>query len=241
MSDDVINGYSNTTDKIFLNLKPAAFYVSLIFHIALLIIILFFYPVDHSGRKRNITEVSLLSSTEPNKGSTITNTVKTEAVNKVITNSRKPAKLEELDQKKKNITKQPDSTANNEGNTSNQTGSANTANGNSGSGTYNNSGTAAADYYYIAVDQMPVPIGGMQSILSRMNIPENKSSLSSIYILAFIDEFGIVQKCLLIKGEGNNTDQLTLNVIRKTKFQPGVLNGKRVKVQLYISIPVPKR
>jgi Gram-negative bacterial TonB protein C-terminal len=107
-----------------------------------------------------------------------------------------------------------------------------------GSGNSGN-GNVAGDFYYVAVDQMPVPIGGMQSIYARMNIDQPASGKSTIYLEAFIDENGIVKKCILIKGIGSKLDDTAVRVITQTKFQPGVLNGKRVKVQLYISIYVP--
>ncbi len=240
MSDDVTNGYINAAGNIFLNIKPLSFYFSLIFHVTLVIALLFYYS-GQSGRKGSLTEVSLLSSGIPDNENKIENAVRNEEVKKVLKNTPKSAKVNESDQKKNNIAKQPADSVNNSGNNTNQIAGTKTANGNSGSGTNLNSSAVESDYYYVAVDQMPVPIGGMQSILSRMNIPENEPALSSIYILAFIDEYGVVQKCLLVKGIGNSIDQLAVSVVRKTKFQPGVLNGKRVKVQLYLSIPAPVR
>ena len=241
MSDDVINGNINVVDKVLLNVKPLSFYFSIIFHLTLLILIIFFYP-ENSIRRESLTEVSLQNAAGQSQESIIANQVQKEVIRKVVTNSRKTSKSDKSNQKKSNSPeankKQSVESANTSANNANQTGNTKTINGNSGSGANGNNNVVSADYYYVAVDQMPYPVGGMQSILSKLNIQESKKPISSIYVLAFIDEYGVVQKCLLVKGSGNNTDQLALNIIRKTKFQPGVLNGKRVKVQLYISIPV---
>ncbi len=245
MSDGADKRYISGVKKLFLNSKHLSFYLSFFLHLIIIIMLLFFY-VDHKKKESSLTEIGLLGSNEFPKGGVPASRNQNEEVKKNIIVPSKIVHRKKEEQVSNKIIKQPVKPGSNIDSTGNQTEGNNLSAGNSGSGlsgkgTAGGTGTVNSDYYYVAVDQMPVPVGGMQSVLSRMNIDESGTHTASIYVLAFIDEQGIVKKCLLVKGIGNSTDQLALNIIRKTKFQPGILHGKRVKVQLYISVPVPVR
>jgi len=91
--------------------------------------------------------------------------------------------------------------------------------------------------YYVAVEQMPEPVGGMEGINEKIN-PSVKSSgvKGTVYILAFIDENGVVRKAILSKGIGGEADQAALNAIRRTRFHPGRKASVIVRVQMLMAV-----
>lgn len=93
--------------------------------------------------------------------------------------------------------------------------------------------------YFVAVEEMPEPIGGIKAIQEKIVYPEIAKRASvegKVYILAFVDESGNVTKANVIKGIGAGCDEAALDAVLKTKFKPGKQRGKPVKVQ--VSIPV---
>lgn len=93
--------------------------------------------------------------------------------------------------------------------------------------------------YFVAVEEMPEPIGGIQAIQSKIVYPEiaKRAGVEGrVYILAFVDEIGTVTKAEVIKGIGAGCDEAALDAVKKTKFKPGKQRGKAVRVQ--VSIPV---
>ncbi len=93
--------------------------------------------------------------------------------------------------------------------------------------------------YFVAVEEMPEPIGGIKAIQEKIVYPEIAKRAGvegKVYILAFVDEAGTVTKAQVLKGIGAGCDEAALNAVTKTKFKPGKQRGKPVKVQ--VSIPV---
>lgn len=93
--------------------------------------------------------------------------------------------------------------------------------------------------YYVMVDEMPEPIGGLYAIQSKIKYPEaakNQGIEGKVYIQAFINELGNVDNAKVIKGIGGGCDEAALDAVMQTKFKPGILKGKQVKVQ--VSIPI---
>lgn len=93
--------------------------------------------------------------------------------------------------------------------------------------------------YYVAVENMPEPIGGIYSIQSKIKYPEiaKRAGIEGkVYVLAFIDENGNVVSAKILKGIGAGCDETALNAVKETKFTPGRQNGKPVKTQ--VSIPI---
>ncbi len=93
--------------------------------------------------------------------------------------------------------------------------------------------------YFVAVEEMPEPIGGIGAIQSKIKYPEIAKRAGvegKVYVLAFVDENGDVTKAEIIKGLGAGLDEEALNAVRLTKFKPGKQRGKPVKVQ--VSIPI---
>jgi len=93
--------------------------------------------------------------------------------------------------------------------------------------------------YFVAVEEMPEPIGGITEIQKKIIYPEIAKRAGvegKVYVLAFVDESGTVTDVKLIKGIGAGCDEAAMDAVRKTKFKPGKQRGKPVKVQ--VSIPV---
>jgi|SRR5690554_3564333 len=93
--------------------------------------------------------------------------------------------------------------------------------------------------YFVAVEEMPEPIGGIQAIQSKIKYPEIAKRAGvegKVYVLAFVDETGTVTDAKIIKGLGAGCDEEALNAVKQTKFKPGKQRGKPVKVQ--VSIPI---
>jgi protein TonB len=93
--------------------------------------------------------------------------------------------------------------------------------------------------YFVAVEEMPEPIGGIQAIQSKIIYPEIAKRAGvegKVYVLAFVDETGEVTSVKIIKGLGAGLDEAALNAVKQTKFKPCKQRGKPVKVQ--VSIPI---
>ncbi|MGQ9798959.1 MAG: energy transducer TonB [Ignavibacterium sp.] len=93
--------------------------------------------------------------------------------------------------------------------------------------------------YFVAVEEMPEPIGGIQAIQQKIVYPEIAKRAGvegKVYVLAFVDENGDVRDAKIMKGIGAGCDEAALEAVKKTKFKPGKQRGKPVKVQ--VSIPV---
>ena len=93
--------------------------------------------------------------------------------------------------------------------------------------------------YFVAVEEMPGPIGGIRAIQEKIVYPEIAKRAGvegKVYVLAFVNEQGEVTKAQIIKGIGAGCDEAALDAVLRTKFTPGKQRGKPVKVQ--VSIPI---
>jgi protein TonB len=93
--------------------------------------------------------------------------------------------------------------------------------------------------YFVAVEEMPEPIGGIAAIQSKIVYPEIAKRAGvegKVYVKAFVDEKGNVTKVEIQKGLGAGLDEAAMQAVKETKFKPGKQRGKPVKVQ--VSIPI---
>ena len=93
--------------------------------------------------------------------------------------------------------------------------------------------------YFVAVEEMPEPIGGIKGIQEKIIYPEIAKRAGvegKVYVLAFVDKTGAVTKAQVIKGIGAGCDEAALDAVLKTRFKPGKQRGKPVNVQ--VSIPI---
>lgn len=90
--------------------------------------------------------------------------------------------------------------------------------------------------------KLPELIGGMKTIMSRINYPEKarKRNTQGRVVVAFIvKKDGKLTDFKVIKGIGNGCDEEAIRAVRKAKFKPGEINGEPVNVRF--SIPVEFR
>ncbi|MCW8961813.1 MAG: TonB family protein [Ignavibacteriaceae bacterium] len=93
--------------------------------------------------------------------------------------------------------------------------------------------------YFVAVEEMPEPIGGLQEIQSKIEYPVIAKRVGiegKVFVRAFVDETGVVTSAEVVKGIGGGCDEAALDAILKTKFNPGKQRGKPIKVQVTIPI-----
>jgi protein TonB len=238
--------------------KNFSLITSIIVHVILFFIIMFFFNRKPLETKVIPVEIGFGGTVESNSPGSpggggeeeqpvqpVKEAPKTAEKNKV-----KPEQ-ETMSDKNKSAVKNTKSPAS--GDTSKGSSSVNSGGGSSsGTGTGGNgqpgSGPAKKglyipnDIYYVAVDQMPVPIGGNESINEKAVYPAQAKANNiqgTVYVLAFIDERGYVKKTSLIKGIGYGCDQAALQAVKSTRFEPGVLHGMTVKVQLTVPVIFP--
>lgn len=97
--------------------------------------------------------------------------------------------------------------------------------------------------FFVAVEEMPEPIGGISGIQSKIIYPEIAKRAGvqgrvyvKAYVKAYVDEEGNVKKVDILKGIGAGCDEAAVAAVLKTRFNPGKQRGKSVKVQ--VSIPI---
>lgn len=98
---------------------------------------------------------------------------------------------------------------------------------------------AIDETYYVSVDVMPEPFGGMEKIQQEINYPEEakrNAIVGKVFVKAYINEIGEVARAEIIKGLGYGCDEEAIWVIKNTRFRPAKKNGKPVKVQMVIPI-----
>jgi TonB family protein len=230
--------------------KNYAWFVSLFFHSIIIIIVL----VQTSGNKikpepQKLIEVGLAgngflnSESSPNpvdikKEKTKNNDRKKNVTTNTLSNRKTSIKRLENEQDKF-AAHDPIPNGNE------QTNADGLANGNGGKGKGTGNGLPPSpennddNIYHVAVDQMPVPIGGLAAIESKINYPVNAKANKiegTVYVIAFIDEFGNVQNTTVLKGIGYGCDEAAQKAVQNTKFQPGYMHGIPVKVQETINV-----
>jgi TonB family protein len=88
-------------------------------------------------------------------------------------------------------------------------------------------------------DTMPFPVGGMKSLQQNIIYPEKakqKGIEGKVIVQAYIDQTGKVVKTSVLKSAGDELDQAAMNALQKTRFTPGIIDGKPVKVRIVIPI-----
>ncbi|MEW6005410.1 MAG: energy transducer TonB [Stygiobacter sp.] len=98
---------------------------------------------------------------------------------------------------------------------------------------------AVDETYYVSVDVMPEPFGGIEKLQQNVTYPDEarkNSIIGKVFVKAFINENGEVTKTEIIKGLGFGCDDEASWIIKNTRFRSGKKNGKPVKVQMVIPI-----
>jgi protein TonB len=95
------------------------------------------------------------------------------------------------------------------------------------------------EIYFVAVEDLPEPIGGIGAIQALVVYPEIAKRAGvegTVYVEAFVDENGNVTRTTVVKGIGAGCDEAAMAAVQKVKFKPGKQRGKPVKVRM--SIPI---
>lgn len=93
--------------------------------------------------------------------------------------------------------------------------------------------------FFIAVEQMPELIGGMQGLQQKIHYPElaQRAHIEGrVYVQFIVTEKGEVEDPVVLRGIGGGCDEEALRVIREAKFKPGMQRGRPVRVRY--SIPL---
>lgn len=93
--------------------------------------------------------------------------------------------------------------------------------------------------FFVAVERMPEPIGGIQSIQNKIYYPQkfvNAKVEGRVYVKALVDTTGFVINTEIIKGIANELDTIAMRAVQTTRFLPGKQRNKKIRVQ--ISIPI---
>ncbi len=96
-----------------------------------------------------------------------------------------------------------------------------------------------SDRYFVAVEQMPELIGGIASIQKHIQYPvlaRRAGIEGTVFVLAYVDEEGIVQKVELARGVGAGLDEAAMEAVLKARFKPGKQRGIPRKV--IVTVPV---
>ncbi|MFZ1520340.1 MAG: energy transducer TonB [Ignavibacteriaceae bacterium] len=93
--------------------------------------------------------------------------------------------------------------------------------------------------YYIAVEEMPEPIGGIKAIMENVSYPKEAKENNiqgKVYVLAYINEEGIVEKTKIIQSVNALLDNAACDAVKNVKFTSAKQDGKTVKVEIAIPI-----
>lgn len=93
--------------------------------------------------------------------------------------------------------------------------------------------------YNINFDTRPEIIGSIEDFAKRIQYPEaaRESGIEGrVFIKAFIDEKGNVISTEIVRGVSRELDSVAAKAIKETKFTPGKIKGKSVKVQIIMPI-----
>lgn len=93
--------------------------------------------------------------------------------------------------------------------------------------------------FYLSVEVMPEPIGGMNAIYKKISYPKRAKENGiegTVVVRAYIDRDGEVLDAEVVKGIGYGCDESARLAIFYHRFKPGLQRGQRVKVQMDIPI-----
>lgn len=93
--------------------------------------------------------------------------------------------------------------------------------------------------FYLTAEVMPEPVDGWDSLYNKIVFPayaKEKGIVGTVKVLTFIDNHGDVLKAEVIEGLGYGLDETARYAIYYTRFKPGLIRGKPVKVQMTIPV-----
>ncbi|MEW6702478.1 MAG: energy transducer TonB [Bacteroidota bacterium] len=104
---------------------------------------------------------------------------------------------------------------------------------------YNERLLPGEEEYLIAIEKMPAPIGGFESIMKKITYPDMAQRMrveGKVYVLIYVNENGDVDDVKVVKGIGSGCDEEAVKAIKKSKFTPGMDKGAAVKSKFSMAI-----
>lgn len=95
------------------------------------------------------------------------------------------------------------------------------------------------EHYFVAVEEMPEIIGGVASLMRHLHYPElarRAGVEGTVFVLAYVDEQGVVQRVEIARGVGAGLDEAAMEAVMKARFSPGKQRGVPRKV--VVTVPV---
>lgn len=95
---------------------------------------------------------------------------------------------------------------------------------------------------YVIVEEMPVLIGGLESLQSKINYPQVAADAGiegRVIVNMVVNEQGRPEQVAVVRGIGGGCDEEAVRVVRDARFEPGRQRGEPVKVKL--SLPITFR
>ena len=99
--------------------------------------------------------------------------------------------------------------------------------------------TEDQDTFFLAVEEMPKIIGGLQAIQQRIRYPElaiRAGIEGTVYVHAYVDMEGNVARTEILRDPGAGLGEAAADAVARTQFEPGKQQGEPVPVR--VSIPV---
>lgn len=93
--------------------------------------------------------------------------------------------------------------------------------------------------YLAFADEMPAPVGGIGGIISKIvypNIAKQAKIEGKVFLIVYVNEKGGVDDVKVLKGIGAGCDDAAMDVVKKSKFNPGKNKGVPVKVKMSMAI-----
>jgi periplasmic protein TonB len=93
--------------------------------------------------------------------------------------------------------------------------------------------------FFSTAEVMPQPVGGMSAVYNRLIYPSearNKKVEGTVKVLVYINEWGDVTQAEVVEGIGFGCDEAAKTTLFYTKFSPGMIRGKAVKIRMVIPV-----
>jgi TonB family protein len=93
--------------------------------------------------------------------------------------------------------------------------------------------------YYTEADEMPQIAGGPVALMEKVVYPKaekEKGTQGDVIVSVFVNENGEPVKAEVVKSLNENMDKAALDAVKAVKYTPGKIDGKNVKMKIYIPI-----
>jgi len=93
--------------------------------------------------------------------------------------------------------------------------------------------------YYVQAEVIPETIGGMEVIYKKLYYPRtaiDNDISGSVEVKTYINKKGKVTKTEIVKGLGHGCDESAEIAIKYSRFNPGLIRGQKVNVQMIIKL-----